>query len=175
MSRLLDADQRSALATGLGQLERATLPDWRWREVDQLVRTLSAALGAEDREAIDRLVTEVSIAGFQAQVTRRLGAERHRAPAVVPTKTTPMLPAVGVACAVGIGALGFALGGGILAAGTALLALFVLGVALAGTHSASSRRAGAASRSDRADERRAATPGERARLEGLRSLVGAVP
>jgi hypothetical protein len=175
MSGPLDADQRSALATALAQLERATLPDWRWREADELVSTLTTALGGRDREAIDRLVTEVSIAGFQAQVTHRLGGQRHRAPAVVPTKATPMLPAVGVVCAVGIGALGFALGGGILAAGTKLLALFVLGVALAGTRSASSRRAGAASRSDRADEHRAATPDERARLEGLRSLVQGAP
>jgi hypothetical protein len=170
MSERLDPRQHAALTAALAQLEHARLTSSRWEEVASLmVATAEAARRGEPGD-LDELVTEISVAGFHAQVARRLGTHRSAAPAVVPAKASPVLPVVGVVCSVGIGALGFALGGGVLAAGTVALAVFVLGVALAGTHAANARRREAA-RPDGPVGTRSAGEAELALVAELRSLL----
>lgn len=159
-----------ALLEALDRLERARLTDARWAAVSDLVARCAALLVDGDEPALEAAVRELSLESFHAQVHHRLGGDRRGAPVVVPAKRTPVLPIVGAICAVGIGALGWAIGGGIVAAGTVLLAVFVLGVALAGTRAADERRL-PQPRAEPADPLRPASAGERALLDGLRARL----
>jgi hypothetical protein len=172
----LDPRERDAILVALDQLEASSLSDDGWAAAIELVGGCLDALGSSgSHHGVDSglgdLVTRLSVAGFQAQVQTRLGGPRRAAPAVAPTKRTPVLPMVGAVCAIGIGALGWAIGGGIVAAGTTLFALFVLGVALAGTHTAMDRRADHHSRTRPDDDTRPPSPQD---LDALRRLRAAV-
>lgn len=136
----LEPDARQAILVALDQLEGSTLADSEWRDVTRIAEECVDHIRSGEREGLDELTTRLSVAGFHAQVGRRLGGPRRASPMVVPAKRSPVLPVVGAVCAMGIGALGFAIGGGIVAAGTVVLALFVFGVALAGTQAANERR-----------------------------------
>jgi hypothetical protein len=156
----------------LDELAVARLPPSTWRSLEGSLRHLADALSPGDEVSVRAALVPVSRAVFEAKVRSRLGAPRSGAGIVVPTKRTPALPAVGAVCAAILILLGWQLGGGIVAAATAVLGLLVLVVALAGTRTNAERTAERQARTAAPDDRITA-PGEtsgqiaelRARLE----------
>jgi hypothetical protein len=138
MSDLADSIVR--LREALGSLRGVALPPLDWAEVTHTLDTALHALTESDDDRVEQASVELSNAVFRAKVQVTLGTGHQQAPAVAPTKQTPALPLVGVACGALLLGLGFALGGGVVLAGTAVLALFVVGVAVAGTTSVNRRR-----------------------------------
>lgn len=123
-----------------GNLRGLTLPPLDWTEVTHVLDRARHALAEGDDNSVEQASVALSNAVFRATVQVALGDGRQQAPAVAPTKQTPALPLIGVACGLLLLGLGFALGGGVVLAGTATLALFVVGVAVAGTTSVNQRR-----------------------------------
>jgi hypothetical protein len=111
--------------TAIARLRAARLAPERWEAVGALLDRADAG----DRDA-DRELDHVA---FEASVRTKLGPSSGRAPAVVPSKQTSVLPVVGLVCGVPIVLIGFALGGGIVAVATLAFALFIFGVAMAGS------------------------------------------
>src|SRR3546814_19143523 len=91
------------------------------------------------------MLVPVSQAAVEGKVRGRLAGAGGVAPVVVGTKQTSALLIVGLLSALLLVGVGYALGGWLVAGGTAVLGLFLFGVALAGTRqnrdSAVARRA----------------------------------
>jgi hypothetical protein len=81
----------------------------------------------------------VSQATFEGKVRGRLAAADKPAALVVATKPTSILPVVGAVSAALLIGIGYLLGGGGVALLTSLFALFIFGVALAGTRTTKDR------------------------------------
>ncbi len=111
----------------LDDLRRARLADWG--EVSIAVDRLAAAVERDDEDATRSALVPLSRASFEGKVRQRL-AHSGSAPAVVGTKQTSALPVVGVVCAALLLVVGYLIGGGLVLAGTAVLAVFVFGVAI---------------------------------------------
>ncbi len=131
----LSADLRRILS----DLRRSRLDAGEWAEVAEALDRVDPP-GSSAEAGDTGATTRLSNLAFQGRVRRRLARDRVEAPAVAPTKSTPALPLVGAVCAVLLLALGWAIGGIVVLTATALLALFVLGVAVAGTHTVTNRR-----------------------------------
>ena len=137
----------------LDELAAAHLPPRAWSNLVGHLRHLGDALAADDEVAVRSALVPVSRAVFEAKVRSRLGSSRGTAGIVVPTKQTPALPVVGAICAAILIALGWQLGGGIVAAATAMLGLLVLVVALAGTRTNAEHAAARQARTAEPDDR----------------------
>lgn len=105
-----------------------------------LLDDLHQALSTSDGARIEVLESRLNNLAFAGRVRARLGGSGRPAPAVAPTKQSPALPIAGAICGALLLGLGWALGGGVLLIGTGALAVFVLGIALAGTTTVSGRR-----------------------------------
>jgi hypothetical protein len=135
------------LPGGLADEVRRTLHDLRsvrlasqaWVVVAGDVARLDAAVARRDEAAIRAALVPLSQAAFEGKVRGRLAGTGTHAPAVVPTKRTAALPVVGLLCGALIMGIGYLIGGTLVLAGSALFALFVLGVALAGSRVTASR------------------------------------
>lgn len=128
---------------------RRTLTDLRsvklaataWPAVAGDLGKLASAVDHGDEAAVRNTLVPVSQAAFEGKVRGRLAAAGGHAAVVIGTKQTSALPFVGAASAALLVLVAWSLGGWLLAAGTALLGLFILAVALAGTRTNRDRAA----------------------------------
>jgi hypothetical protein len=123
----------------IGDLRRVRLASTAWPAVAGDLARLEAAIARDDLEAVRVALVPLSQATFEGKVRGRLAAADRPAAVVVGTKPTSALPIVGGLSAVILIVIGYLLGGWLVAAGTAVLALCILGVALAGTHTTRER------------------------------------
>ena len=133
------------MLAALDSLESASLTSPEWAEVSTaldavLVLCSSGPLDTPDERRLDEAEVRLRNLAFTNQVRSRLGGSGRPAPVVAPTKQTPALPIAGFVCGGALLVLGWSLGGGIMLAGTAALALFVIGIAVAGTTTVAERR-----------------------------------
>jgi len=139
----------------LTDLRKVKMAATAWPAVAGDLAKLAAAVEHRDEAAVRRLLVPLSQAAFEGKVRGRLAAAGTSAAMVVATKNTSALPLVGAVCALLLVGLGWALGGWLVAGGTALLGLFVLAVALAGTRTnrdrAAARRAALAPSAERTE------------------------
>jgi hypothetical protein len=120
----------------LHDLASVRLAPSAWPAVAGDLARLDAAVAARDERSIRAALVPIAQAAFEGKVRGRLAGKGSRTPAIVPTKRTAALPVVGAVCAALLMGLGYLIGGGVVLAATAALALFVLAVALAGTRAA---------------------------------------
>jgi hypothetical protein len=123
----------------VGDLRRVRLAATAWPAVAGDLARLEAAIARDDLEAVRAALVPLSQATFEGKVRGRLAAADGRPALVVGTKPTSALPAVGAVSAVLLVAIGYLLGGWPVAIGTLVLALFIFGVALAGTQTTRDR------------------------------------
>jgi hypothetical protein len=130
------------LPKDLGREVRQTLADLRvahlaataWPVVAGDLARLAKALEHDHVDAVRRALVPISQATFEGKVRGRLAGANRAAAYVNATKPTSALPLVGAVSGAILIAVGYLLGGWLVAAGTALFALFIFGVAYAGTH-----------------------------------------
>ena len=123
----------------IGDLRRVRLAATAWPVVAGDLARLEAAIARDDLEAVRVALIPLSQATFEGKVRGRLAAADRPAAIVVGTKPTSALPLVGGISAVILIVIGYLLGGWAVAAGTAVLAVFIFGVALAGTRTTKDR------------------------------------
>jgi hypothetical protein len=124
----------------LGDLRRARLAATAWPAVAGDLARLANGVERGDEAVVRHALVPVSQAAFEGKVRGRLAGADRVAPLVAPTKQTSALPWVGGVSALLLLGIGYLLGGWPVAAVTAVLALGVFVVALAGTHTATDRR-----------------------------------
>jgi hypothetical protein len=130
----LPRDLARELRQTLADLRVAHLAATAWPVVAGDLGRLARVVEHGDEEAIRKALVPISQATFEGKVRGRLAGANRAAAYVAATKQTSALPLVGAVSAVILIAVGFLLGGWPVAAGTAVFALFVAGVAYAGTH-----------------------------------------
>jgi len=119
----------------LGDLRVAHLAATAWPVVAGDLGRLASAVERRDDEAIRKALVPVAQATFEGKVRGRLAGSNRAAAYVTTTKQTTALPAVGLVSAAILIGVGYLIGGWAVAAGTGVLALFIFGVAYAGSHS----------------------------------------
>lgn len=125
----------------LAELVGARLEPAEWSAVVTAVDRLAEAAAADDDGGVRESLAELQATAFEARIRRRMPRSGPAAPAVAPTKRTSALPVVGLVCGALVLGVGQAVGGGLVLAGSAVFALFVLVVALAGSRVAAGRTA----------------------------------
>jgi hypothetical protein len=123
----------------IGDLRRVRLAATAWPAVAGDLARLEAAVARDDLEAVRGALVPLSQATFEGKVRGRLAAADRPAALVVGTKPSPALPIVGAVSAIVLVVIGYLLGGWVVAGVTAVFALFILGVALAGTQTTKHR------------------------------------
>jgi hypothetical protein len=123
----------------LDDLRLVRLPAATWTTVRANLEQLDAAMATGDEAGVRDALLPVSRAAFEGQVHGRLGGSGRSSGVVVATKKTSALPIVGAVCGIFLLGLAWMLGGGLVLAGTAVLAVFVFGVAVAGTRTNAAR------------------------------------
>jgi len=141
----IPADLARDVHRTIDDLRRAQLAATAWPAVAGDLARLAAAIGRGDHDAVRAALVPISQATFEGKVRGRLAAADRPAAMVVGTKQTSALPWVGGISALILIVIGYLLGGWLVAAGTAVLAAFIFGVAMAGTLTTK----------DRIDQRRA--------------------
>ena len=135
------------LPVELAREVRRTLADLRgvrlaataWPAVAGDLARLEAAIARDDLDAVRGALVPLSQATFEGKGRGRLAGSRGRPAVVVGTKPSRALPVVGGVSAIVLVVIGYLLGGLPVAIGTTVLALFIFGVALAGTHTTRER------------------------------------
>ncbi len=130
------------LPRDLGREVRQTLRDLRvahlagtaWPVVAGDLGRLAHAVDHGDEDAVRKALVPIALATFEGKVRGRLAGANRAAAYVTATKETSALPIVGAISAAILVVVGFLIGGWPVAAGTAVLALFVAAVAYAGSH-----------------------------------------
>jgi hypothetical protein len=118
----------------LADLRVAHLAATAWPVVAGDVARLVHALEHGEVESVRKALLPITQATFEGKVRGRLAGANRAAAYVTATKPTSALPLVGgVSGAILIG-IGYLIGGWVVAAGAALFALFIFGVAYAGSH-----------------------------------------
>jgi hypothetical protein len=120
-------------STTLDELRRAHLEPGEWAAVRAATEQLESALVRDGDAAVREAMVRLSRAAFAGKVRRRMPSGGVAAPGVAPTKQTSALPAVGFVCGGILLGTGWSLGGGLVLAGCALFAIFIFGVAFAGS------------------------------------------
>lgn len=123
----------------LTDLRGARLAATAWPAVAGDLARLAAAIERDDLVAVRASLVPISQATFEGKVRGRLAGADRPAALVVATKPTAALPAVGAVSAAILVGIGYLLGGWAVAALTGAFALFVFGVALAGTRTTADR------------------------------------
>ena len=141
MSPQLSAEVRRTMT----DLRRARLAATAWPVVAGDLGRLGAAVARDDEPAVRAALLPLSQAAFEGKVRGRLAGSDRPAAFVSVTKKTSALPAVGLVCGALLLLLGYLLGGWLVFAGTFVFAVFIFGVAVAGTRT----------NLDRTEERRA--------------------
>jgi len=137
----LPSDLGREVRQTLDDLGRAQLAATAWPAVAGDLARLATAVERGDAGLVRTALVPVAQATFEGKVRGRLAGAGRSAPLVAPTKQTSALPYVGAASAVLLLVIGYLLGGWPVAAVTAVLALGILAVALAGTRTSNDRRA----------------------------------
>jgi hypothetical protein len=136
-----------ALEPELEQEVRRTLTDLRhaqlaataWPVVAGDLARLAVAVERDDAALVRASLVPISQATFEGKVRGRLAGADKPAALVVATKPTRALPVVGAVSAAILILIGYLLGGWVVALATSLFAVFIFGVALAGTHTTKDR------------------------------------
>ncbi|HJR24280.1 MAG TPA: hypothetical protein VJ804_02320 [Acidimicrobiales bacterium] len=123
----------------LRDLRAARLPNATWASMAGELARLAAGVERGDQVLVGRALIPLSRVAYEGKVRSRLAGADRRAAVVVGTKPTSSLPWVGGACGLLVMAMGYALGGVPMLIVTALFALFILGVAVAGTRTNAER------------------------------------
>jgi hypothetical protein len=131
----LDREVRRALT----DLRGARLAATAWPVVAGDLARLAAAVDRDDGELVRGSLVPIAQATFEGKVRGRLAGADKPAAVVVATKPTPALPVVGAVSAAILIGIGYLLGGWVVAAVTSAFALFIFGVALAGTRTTKDR------------------------------------
>jgi hypothetical protein len=131
----------------LVDLRRVHLAVSAWPSVAGDLARLDAALDHGGEVAARAALLPLSQAAFEGKVRGRLAGADRRAAMVTATKQTSSLPLVGAVSGLILMVVGYLLGGWIVLALTAAFALFIFGIAMAGTRT----------NLDRTEERRART------------------
>ena len=134
MPSRLPKDLSRELRQTLADLRVAHLAATAWPVIAGDLARLARAVETGDVESVHRALVPISQATFEGKVRGRLAGANRAAAYVAATKPTSALPLVGVISGAILIAVGFLLGGWMVAAGTAVFALFIFGVAYAGTH-----------------------------------------
>lgn len=116
-------------------LRGVQLASTAWPAVAGDLGKLASAVDHGDAGAVRAALVPVSQATFEGKVRGRLAAAGGPSAFVAPTKQTSALPAVGAVSALLLVLVGYALGGWLVAAGTVVLGLVILVVAMAGSRS----------------------------------------
>jgi len=119
----------------LADLQVAQLAATAWPVVAGDLARLASAVDRGDADAVRAALVPISHATFEGKVRGRLAGANRAAAYVATTKQTSALPAVGAISAAVLMLVGYLLGGWVVAAGTAVLSLFIFAVAYAGSHS----------------------------------------
>lgn len=119
----------------LKDLRMARLAATAWPVVAGDLGRLSAAVEQRDEELVRKALVPLSQATFEGKVRGRLAGANRAAGYVAATKQTSALPFVGAFSAAVLMLVGYLIGGWLVAAGTAVLAVFIFGVAYAGSRS----------------------------------------
>lgn len=123
----------------LTDLRDAQLAATAWPAVAGDLGRLAAAVERADVDLVRGSLVPISQATFEGKVRGRLAGADRPAALVVATKPTSALPAVGAGSAALLILIGYLLGGWLVAAATGVFALFIFGIALAGTHTTRDR------------------------------------
>lgn len=134
MTTALPADLAREVRRTLSDLRAVHLATTAWPGVAGNLGKLAAAVERADAEVVRTTLNPVAQAAFEGKVRGRLAAADRPAALVIATKQTSALPAVGALSAALLIGIGYLLGGSLVAALAAIFALFIFGVALAGTH-----------------------------------------
>ena len=135
----LPADLAREVRRTIGDLRQVRLAATAWPAVAGDLARLEAAIARDDLEAVKVALVPLSQATFEGKVRGRLAAADQSAALVVATKPTRALPVVGAASAAILIGIGYLLGGWLVAGVTAVFALFIFAVALAGTQTTRDR------------------------------------
>jgi hypothetical protein len=119
----------------LADLRVAHLAATAWPVVAGDIGRLAHAAEHGDDESVRKALVPISQATFEGKVRGRLAGSNRAAAYVAATKQTSALPFVGAVSGAILIVVGYLLGGWLVAAGTAVFALFIFGVAYAGSHS----------------------------------------
>jgi hypothetical protein len=142
---MVPPDLAEEVLRSMTDLRRTRLAATAWPVVAGDLGRLDAAVDHRDEDAIRAALLPISQAAFEGKVRGRLAGADRTAAFVSVTKKTSALPAVGLVCGGILLLLGYLLGGWLVFLGTAVFALFIFGVAVAGTRT----------NLDRTEERRA--------------------
>lgn len=118
----------------VADLRVAHLAATAWPVVAGDVARLVHALEHGEVESVRKALIPISQATFEGKVRGRLAGANRAAAYVTATKPTSALPAVGAVSGAILIGIGYLLGGWVVATGAALFALFIFGVAFAGSH-----------------------------------------
>jgi hypothetical protein len=132
-------DLVEAVARTLADLRRIGLAATAWPAVAGDLARLEATLARGDEAAAKEALVPLSQAAFEGKVRGRLAGADRRAAFVTATKPTSSLPLVGAVSGAVILLVGYLLGGGIGLAVTAAFAVFIFGIAVAGTRTNAER------------------------------------
>jgi hypothetical protein len=135
----LEPDLDREIRRTLTDLQQAQLAATAWPVVAGDLARLAVAVERGDADLVRASLVPISQATFEGKVRGRLAGADKPAAMVVATKQTSALPVVGAASAALLILIGYQLGGWVVAAATGVLALFIFGVALAGTRTAKDR------------------------------------
>jgi hypothetical protein len=123
----------------LADLRQSRLAATAWPVVAGDLARLAVAVERGDAALARASLLPISQATFEGKVRGRLAGADKPAAVVVATKPTRALPVVGGVSAAILVVIGYLLGGWPVAAATAVLGLFVLVVAVAGTRTTRDR------------------------------------
>jgi hypothetical protein len=123
----------------LDDLRQARLAATAWPVIAGDLARLAVAVERGDADLVRASLVPISQATFEGKVRGRLAGADKPAALVVATKPTRALPLVGAVSAAILILIGYLLGGWLVAAVTSGFALFIFGVALAGTRTTTDR------------------------------------
>lgn len=135
----LPLDLAREIRRTLADLRAVRLAATAWPAVAGDLGRLDAAVERTDDAAVRAALVPVSQAAFEGKVRGRLAAADMPAAMVIATKPTSALPAVGAGSAAILILIGYLLGGPLVAVGASMFALFIFGVAVAGTRTTKDR------------------------------------
>ena len=136
---MLPPDLAREVRRTLTDLRSVQLAATAWPAVAGDLGKLAAAVDRGDPDGVRSTLNPVAQATFEGKVRGRLAAADKPAALVIATKPTSALPAVGAVSAALLIGIGYLLGGGVVAALAGVFALFIFGVAVAGTRTTKAR------------------------------------
>ena len=135
----LPADLAREVRRTITDLRSVQMAATAWPVVAGDLGQLAAAVDRGDPDRVRATLNPVAQATFEGKVRGRLAAADQPAAMVIATKPTSALPAVGAVSAALLIGIGYLLGGGVVAGLAGVFALFIFGVALAGTRTTNDR------------------------------------